>query len=131
MNSVIEVAFPGGMQVDAYADGFAISTDQSEKYGGAGGAPEPFTLFVASIATCAGFYALRFCQTRKIDATGMTLQLTYAWDPAAKRVPSMDIRLALPEGFPEKHKAAIVRVMDQCVVKKHIIEPPAFTFIAE
>jgi len=32
----------------------------------------------------------------------------------------------VPAGFPEKYKKAIVRTMDLCSVKKHIINPPEF-----
>ena len=32
----------------------------------------------------------------------------------------------LPEGFPEKYREAILRAVDQCAVKRHMIEPPEF-----
>ena len=62
----IEVGFPGGQRVDARVRGFTIATDQSPEHGGEGSAPQPYDLFLSSIATCAGIYALKFCQSRKI-----------------------------------------------------------------
>ncbi|MBW2050564.1 MAG: osmotically inducible protein OsmC, partial [Deltaproteobacteria bacterium] len=50
----VEVSFPGGKRVDAQIGGFTIKTDQSRDNGGDESAPEPFQLFLASIATCAG-----------------------------------------------------------------------------
>ena len=44
-------------RVDAHVGDFLIKTDQSVKMGGDGSAPEPFTLFLASIGTCAGILA--------------------------------------------------------------------------
>ena len=38
----------------------------------------------------------------------------------------MEVELILPEGFPEKYRGAIVKAMDQCVVKQHILNPPEF-----
>ena len=38
----------------------------------------------------------------------------------------MSIDLKVPEGFPPKYRKAIIKAMDQCVVKKHILEPPEF-----
>ena len=64
MEKKIEVTFPGGMQVDAQVEGIIVKTDQAVKNGGDGSAPEPFQLFLASIATCAGVYALDFCNAR-------------------------------------------------------------------
>jgi ribosomal protein S12 methylthiotransferase accessory factor len=36
------------------------------------------------------------------------------------------IDINLPADFPEKYKDAIVRVADQCAVKKTILAPPEF-----
>ena len=113
---MIEVSFPSGVAVDATVKGHVVHTDQS--------AVAPFDLFLASIATCAGFYALRFCQQRDIDTTGLGVTLTPI--RGEKRVETLVIDLRLPPAFPEKYREAIVRAVDQCAVKKHILEPPKF-----
>ena len=50
----MEVYFPGAKKVNANYKGFAIETDQAKQEGGEGRAPEPYTLFLASIDTRAG-----------------------------------------------------------------------------
>ena len=130
MATEIEVRFPGDVSVEAAVRGFVISTDQPEKSGGANSAPSPFELFTSSIATCAGYFAVKFCRSRKIDTTGMSLKMSYEWDNDQKRYPKMSIDLNLPDGFPEKYRGAIIKAMDQCVVKKHILEPPEFEITA-
>lgn len=122
----IQVTFPGALKVQAEIDGFTINTDQPVKSGGDGSAPSPFTLFASSLATCAGYFALKFCRTRKINTDGMKVSLDYAWDPDLKKFPKMTISLKLPIDFPEKYREAILRSVDQCVVKQHIIDPPEF-----
>ncbi len=67
MNKEIRVTFPGGLRVDAEYKGRLIQTDQPVYQGGEGTAPAPFDLFLASIATCSGFYVLAFCQNRGIS----------------------------------------------------------------
>jgi uncharacterized OsmC-like protein len=126
MSNEIEVSFPGKLKVEAKFGEFVIPTDQPEKSGGDGSAPSPFVLFASSIATCAGFFALKFCQSRKLSTEGMKVSLKYNWDEELKRFPVMDIGLTLPENFPEKYVKAIIRSVDQCVVKKHILDPPEF-----
>ncbi len=126
MATEITVSFPENLQVKAQIGEFEISTDQPVKAGGDNSAASPFSLFTASIATCAGFFAIKFCRARKIDTTGMALTMRYEFDKEQKRYPEMIIDLTLPEGFPEKYRDAIIRAMDQCVVKKHIVEPPEF-----
>lgn len=118
------VTFPGNLKVHANINDMTIETDQPEKAGGDNSAPSPFTLFTASLATCAGYFALKFCRSRKLETEGMELKMKYGWDSEQKRFPVMELELQLPKGFPEKYKDAIVRSMDQCVVKKHIMDPP-------
>ena len=69
----INVTFPGGKKVDALVNGFTIQTDQPAMGGGEGSAPEPYVLFLSSLATCAGVYVLGFCQKREIDTDGISL----------------------------------------------------------
>lgn len=120
----IEVAFPGGLRVEAGVAGHVVATDQAERHGGEDSAPSPFDLFLASLATCSGFYALRFCQQREIDTGDLGLTLETVPDEAAKRTARIVIRLRLPDGFPDKYRAAIVRAVDQCAVKRHLLDPP-------
>ena len=126
MSTEITVSFPGNLRVEAKVGEFVIATDQPEKSGGDGSAPTPFALFASSIAACAGFFAVKFCRTRNIDTAGMTLRMTYDWDKEKKRYPKMTLQLALPKDFPAKYHEAILRAMDQCVVKEHIQNPPEF-----
>ena len=126
----MEIRFPGGLEVEAIHEGFTILTDQPVSQGGAGSAPTPFDLFLASIGTCAGLYALRFCQQRNLDPEGLGVVVTPVKDVDGKRVARVRIELTLPLGFPEKYREAILRAVDQCKVKRHILEPPAFELTA-
>ena len=120
----IDISFPGGKRIDAKVGDFTIHTDQSEKYGGNGSAPEPFDLFLASIATCSGIYAWNFCLSRKLSTEGLGLKMECLRDEQKKRFTEIKLRLSLPDGFPEKYRSGIVRAMDLCAVKQHIHEPP-------
>jgi len=127
---LMEIRFPGGLRVDALHEGFWIRTDQPVAQGGEGTAPSPFDLFLASIGTCAGFYALRFCQQRNLDTRGLALSVTPERDPAGKLVKRIRIRVALPPAFPERYREAILRAVDQCSVKRHLAEAPQFEVVA-
>jgi uncharacterized OsmC-like protein len=124
MDKTIEVNFPGGKRVDGKIENMIIKTDQPVEEGGGGSAPEPFNLFLMSIATCAGIYALDFCQAREIETKDMALTMKCEYDPTGRVYKKLTIDLRVPAGFPEKYKKAIVRTMDLCSVKKHIVNPP-------
>ncbi len=124
--TLVEVSFPGDKKVDARVGKFRINTDQSARFGGGESAPEPFQLFLASIGTCAGIFALSYCQNHGIRTDGMSLSMACQWDDEKKRYTKMSLNLSLPEGFPEKYKKAVIRSMDLCAVKKHMMDPPEF-----
>ncbi len=126
----MDIRFPEGLRVDALHEGFWIRTDQPVGAGGSGAAPSPFDLFLASIGTCAGFYALRFCQQRNLDTEGLTLSLALQRGPEGKHIASIRIEISLPPTFPEKYRDALLRAVDQCAVKRHILEPPTFEVVA-
>jgi ribosomal protein S12 methylthiotransferase accessory factor len=126
----IEVSFPVGKRIDARIGDFIVHTDQSSENGGEETAPEPFQLFLASIATCAGIYALEFCRARELSSEGMALTMSYEWDEKKHAIERMHIELKLPPGFPDQYKTAVVRAMDLCTAKKHIIHPPEFVLTA-
>ncbi|MGZ8868302.1 MAG: OsmC family protein [Thermoanaerobaculia bacterium] len=121
----IVVSFPGGVRVDASFRGNTVQTDQPEPIG-QNSAMSPFDLFLASIATCMGFYALRFCQERALATDGLTLTLNPVRDPATKRLTTIQVRMQAPAGFPEKYEKALHRAVDQCAVKKVLFDPPEF-----
>lgn len=126
----MEVVFKEGQLAEARFEDFTVLTDQPKAEGGQGLAPWPFALFLASLATCAAFYARGFCQARHINHGDMRLILRTFSDEAGKRLERVEMELKLPEGFPEKYEKAILRVANQCAVKKTIFDPPEITLSA-
>jgi putative redox protein len=122
----MKVTFPGGKRVDAEYGGFTIRTDQSPKGGGEGSAPQPFDLFLASIATCAGIYVKGYCDARGISTDRLGLEMRMERAAESRRIEKIVLEIRLPDDFPEKHRAAVIRAADLCAVKKHILQPPAF-----
>ena len=73
MSNDMVITFPGGLRVNADFGGFDFKTDQPAQGGGDGSAPSPFSMFLASLGTCAGFYALAFCRQRDIPTEGIVV----------------------------------------------------------
>lgn len=126
----IVVTFPGGKRVDAQVGAFVLHTDQPAELGGEGSAVAPFEMFLASLASCAGIYALAFCQARKLSTAGLALTQRHALDPETKLPTRVTLTLQLPDGFPEMYRAAIVRAVESCKVKKTVAAQPAFEVVA-
>jgi ribosomal protein S12 methylthiotransferase accessory factor len=123
----LTIRFSGNKRVDAHLKNFVIKTDQSVDAGGDASAPEPFSLFLASIGTCAGIYVVYFCETRKIPTDGIELVQKVDFDPAPPhKLQKVSLEIHVPPSFPEKYRDALARAASSCAVKKVILDPPEF-----
>lgn len=125
--SYLKVEFPGGLRVDARLNNQqVIKTDQPISGGGEGSAPSPFQVFLGSIATCAGIYALGFCNSKGISTEGMSIDMEVKASQYTNLISDIELVLRLPKDFPGKYRSAIIKSMELCAVKKHLQEPPKF-----
>ncbi len=122
----MRIYFPGGKKVYADFNGFTIKTDQSPAGGGEGSAPEPFSLFLASMGTCVGIYVLGFCQQRNLNTAGLEIRQSLDYDPVKRLVNRVTFDIRLPSDFPEKYLNALKHTAKLCTVKKHLDTPPEF-----
>ena len=123
------ITFDGKKKVNAEYRGQTINTDQAVKAGGDGEAPEPFTLFLASIGTCAGIYVKSFCDQRDIPTDNIRLIQSMNFNPEVRLIDQIDIQIELPDDFPEKYKDAVINAADLCTVKKHLANPPKINVV--
>ena len=125
-SSEMIVTLPGGKRVDTQIGQHVIRTDQPASGGGEDTAPAPFSLFLASIGTCAGIYVAGFCQKRGLPTEGIRLRQRNHFQPETGVLARVQLDIEVPPSFPEKYHEALVRVADQCSVKKAIQVQPRF-----
>ncbi len=122
----IVVTLPGGRRVDARLGDHVVRTDQPRSNGGEDTAPSPFELFLAAIGTCAGIFVQGFCAKRELPTEGIRILERPSYGEDGTLV-AVDLEIQVPPSFPEKYREALVRVADQCSVKKAIQAQPRFT----
>ncbi len=120
------VTFPGGKKVDSRYKQFTVHTDQPRDEGGDGSAPEPYDLFLASLATCAGVYILYFCEKRNIAVDGLKMTVRVEKNDKTHLFEAIRMNIRLPAGFPDKYRSAVVRAAEMCTVKRSLAFPPQF-----
>jgi len=123
--AAVKMSFPGGRQVVATIGDHSVLTDQPVEAGGGGGAMSPYSLFLASIGACAGFFVLRFCQSREISMEGIEVTATPRKGDDGV-LAGVDIRLQVPADFPARYHTALIRAVEQCSVKRAIQAQPSF-----
>ncbi len=120
----IRVRFPGGKRVDARVGAHCVRTDQSPEHGGQGFAPEPFDLFLASLASCAGLYVLTFCQARQLPTEGIWLEQHQEFDPTSHALTQVTLTVHLPVTFPDKYRDDVQHAADGSKLVKMLAAPP-------
>lgn len=123
------IRLAGNRRIEAEVGAHTVRTDQPVDLGGEGSAPSPFELFLASIGTCAGVFVQGFCAKRGIPFEQIALRerVSYGEDGS---LASVDLEIQLPESFPEKYRDAVVKVAEQCSVKRAIHAQPLFKVAA-
>lgn len=118
----MDIYFEGKKKVFANINGFVIKTDQSVNSGGDGEFPEPFTMFLSSLGTCAGIYVKSFCDQRSIPSEQIRLTMQYQFNSLKKIIDHVEIDIHVPREFPEKYEGAVIQSASLCAVKRHLRE---------
>jgi len=118
----IGVRHEGGDRYRIELGRHSVLVDQPDT-GDAG--PTPTDLFVASLAACTAHYAGRFFARHGVDAAGfgVTCVFQMAEDRPA-RVGSVELRLELPDAFPDDLRDRLLAVVEHCTVHNSITDPP-------
>ncbi len=118
--SGFKVTFPGNKKIDVAFNNFKIKTDQAKENGGDETAPEPYDVFISSLAACAGIYAKSFCDVRKLSTNNMYISCNVSFKEEQKLMDQVNITLHVNQDFPEKYIKAIIKSMNGCAVKNQL-----------
>ncbi|MBW2031134.1 MAG: OsmC family protein [Deltaproteobacteria bacterium] len=127
----MEILFPGGESLESRLKGTSIVFGPEVSKDSPLSGIEPLDLFFVSIGLCAGKYVMGFCRSRKIPYDDARVLLSTRWNEDKKMHTHVRIEIELPPGFPEKYKKAVLKAVNLCSVKKHILTPPAFEVTAD
>lgn len=105
--------------------GHELVVDQPVDDGGEDSGPTPTELFVAGLGSCVGFYAGRYLRRHDLPTEGLAVECDFAFaTDRPARVSQIDLRVVLPEGFPEERRAGLLAVVEHCTVHNSITHPP-------
>lgn len=104
-----------------------VTVDQPNTDGGQDTAPTPTELFIASLASCVGFYARRYLARHHLPAAGLSVTADYTMGTRPARVTDIRIDIELPEGVPPERRDALLAVATHCTVHNTLADPPQVT----
>jgi putative redox protein len=101
-----------------------VVVDQPPEMHGDDLGPTPTELFIASLASCVGFYARRYLARHHLDADGLAVEVGYEMASKPARVGKVTLRIVVPAGVPELRRDALLAMASHCTVHNTLTLPP-------
>ena len=124
----VEVEFPTDDRIQARSKEMVFEIGPPPSHGGAPEAMGPFDLLLSGLGLCTGYQVLAFLKGRGLPRTEASLNISAVRDEHTHLLKTVSLEIRVPEGFPEKHKDALIRAAGRCAVKIQLGQAPEFEF---
>ena len=114
--------YAGGVKFETTARGHRILCDQPVENGGADEGMTPPEFLLASLATCAAYYATQYLKARKLSGD-VKVRVTAEKAQQPARLASFRIQVLTP-GLDEKYEAGVLRAVKACLIHSTLLGQP-------
>jgi putative redox protein len=114
----------GDVQFEIKARQHTIACDQPPENGGFDEGMTPPELLLASLGSCAGFYAAQYLKKHKLAAEGTKVRITAEKLKNPARMDNFNIAIEVPVCFTEEHRAGIEQAVHHCLIHNTLLHPP-------
>jgi uncharacterized OsmC-like protein len=101
-----------------------ILCDQPAENGGTDGGMTPPELLLASLGSCAAFYAVQYLRTRGLDDRGVEVSVTAEKLKQPARLGNFRIHVSCPVALTEEQEQGVMRSVHHCLVHNTLLNPP-------
>jgi uncharacterized OsmC-like protein len=120
----IKIQHLGNVRFEAVTRGHRILCDQPPTNGGDDSGMTPPEFLLASLGTCAGFYAAQYLKTRSLPPDGLEVTVTAEKASQPARLGQFKIEVTVPALEP-RHEEGIRRAVKACLVHNTLLHAPA------
>lgn len=113
----------GESKFEVQARGHRVLCDQPAENGGSDAGMSPPEFLLASLATCAGYYAAEYLKARGLSVDSLSVRVSAEKAKQPARLGSFRIELIAP-GLDERHQAGILRAVKACLVHNTLQNVP-------
>lgn len=122
---LVNVSYQGHLQFQASARGHEILGDQPLDNGGDNLGMTPPEWFLASLGSCVGFYAVKYLQTRNLNAKGLNIDVSAAKiTETPVRLDNFQIKVSLPISLDVYHQKALEATVKSCLIHNTLTHSP-------
>ena len=116
----LSVTWVDGVQLAVDVRRHRLLVDQPVEEGGRDEGMTPVELLIASLGSCIGYFAVRFCQRHQLATEGLRVRMTWDYAERPHRVGSMAAHVQLPMALEPLLQARLQQVLEGCTVHKTI-----------
>jgi putative redox protein len=120
----VKVKHVGQVKFSIQARSHTILCDQPTDNGGEDSAMTPPELMLASLGSCAAFYAVQYLKTRNLAESGVEVSVTAEKLKAPARLGDFNIRVECPVALSEEHMEGLMRSVKHCLIHNTLLAPP-------
>jgi putative redox protein len=102
----------------------SILCDQPAENGGEDSGMTPPELLLASLGSCAAFYAVQYLKTRKLAESGVEVSVTAEKLKSPARLGNFQIHVACPVSLTEEQTEGLMRSVHHCLIHNTLLSPP-------
>jgi putative redox protein len=113
-----------GVRFAIDARNHTIISDQPVDNGGADSGMTPPELLLASLASCAGYYAAEYLRTRKLAESGVEVSVTAEKVKSPARLDNFRITVLSPVHLDEQQEQAMLNSVRHCLVHNTLLSSP-------
>ena len=127
----ITVEHLGAVQFEIRARQHTILCDQPEASGGFDEGMTPPELMLASLGSCANYYAAQYLRKQGLASEGTRVRVTAGKATGPARLDNFNIEVSLPVLVGGEHRTGVEEAVQRCLIHNTLLHPPKITIDIE
>lgn len=123
------VRFINGVQFEVESRGHKVVCDQPPTFGGTDAGMTPPEFLLASLGTCAGYYAAEYLKSRKLSLERLQVHVSAEKAMQPARLGSFRIEVESPSANDAKTIDGLQRAVGKCLIHATLMHAPAIEIL--
>lgn len=120
----VTVEHLGAVQFEIKARQHSIPCDQPPENGGFDEGMTPPELLLASLGSCAAYYAAEYLRQKGLATEGTRVKIVADKVTNPPRLDHFRIEVELPLSASDEHRAGVERAVHRCLIHNTLLHPP-------
>jgi putative redox protein len=127
----VTVEHLGAVQFEVKARQHTLVSDQPSENGGFDEGMTPPELMLASLASCAGFYAAAYLKKHKLAEQGTRVRVTAEKAKGPARLEKFRIEVDAPVGLTAEQMKGVEDAVHHCLIHNTLLQPPMIELVVK